>query len=480
MYRATIFLILLACLSILILPTAAQDEPQSIFTEDTCAPPCWFGLIPGESRAEDVEQFLADYAIADVAAYGLFDEESQHLITGVYEFLFYEWEYNKVYVQIQVRDSLVYLIDVSVNSLYFDIVPTDTVIEESISLNETLASFGEPDHIYYYSGGNFFGHDNAYMTFIYLEPQLRVEFQNTFPTFYCSLQSIRDEIFVSNMTYFSPDAADVQSFYGEYDEQQPALTALQLGEAIVTQETWQEVMNGEMEGVCGQFPTQRDNPITAPLIYEEPDAPRSLFEGDTCAPPCWMGLTPGESTAEDVEEFIQTPNAIFREWRMHPDSIFDEQTGLMLSGTYSTRWLFHERDDAYIGLSDMDIYIADGIVSTIEFNPNRTILLRKVLEKLGTPDFVLINSNDVFPSDLEFVYLEPNVYIGFLSSRHCSVRRMSNNFWARRIVYGTSSTIQRPTYWEIPIPMETWQSWLNGDVQRSCRSEWQDVIEVGG
>ena len=38
---------------------------------------------------------------------------------------------------------------------------------------------------------------------------------------------------------------------------------------------------------------------------------RSLFEGDPCAPPCWFGLTAGESTAEDV---IAT-------FRSHPEQL---------------------------------------------------------------------------------------------------------------------------------------------------------------
>jgi hypothetical protein len=41
-------------------PTSTP-EPASLFTEDICAPPCWFGLIPGTSSESDVETFIEKF-----------------------------------------------------------------------------------------------------------------------------------------------------------------------------------------------------------------------------------------------------------------------------------------------------------------------------------------------------------------------------------------------------------------------------------
>ncbi|MDQ7026574.1 MAG: hypothetical protein Q9P01_14245 [Anaerolineae bacterium] len=38
--------------------TSIPQPLQSIFDYDICAPPCWMGLISGESTVEDVEQML--------------------------------------------------------------------------------------------------------------------------------------------------------------------------------------------------------------------------------------------------------------------------------------------------------------------------------------------------------------------------------------------------------------------------------------
>ncbi|HUW14593.1 MAG TPA: hypothetical protein VM537_33040, partial [Anaerolineae bacterium] len=36
-----------------------------------------------------------------------------------------------------------------------------------------------------------------------------------------------------------------------------------------------------------------------------PPVDTSLLTGEPCEPPCWQGLTPGESTEEDVAEFMK-------------------------------------------------------------------------------------------------------------------------------------------------------------------------------
>jgi hypothetical protein len=42
-------------------PTPTEPNMVSLFRDDPCFPPCWFGLIPGESRLEDVVNMFYRY-----------------------------------------------------------------------------------------------------------------------------------------------------------------------------------------------------------------------------------------------------------------------------------------------------------------------------------------------------------------------------------------------------------------------------------
>jgi hypothetical protein len=42
-------------------PTPTEPNMVSLFPDDICSPPCWFGLIPGESTTEDVINMFNQY-----------------------------------------------------------------------------------------------------------------------------------------------------------------------------------------------------------------------------------------------------------------------------------------------------------------------------------------------------------------------------------------------------------------------------------
>ena len=43
---------------------------------------------------------------------------------------------------------------------------------------------------------------------------------------------------------------------------------------------------------------------------EPPPLDTSLLTGEPCGPPCWQGLTPGESTLEEVNEFLRSSQLV--------------------------------------------------------------------------------------------------------------------------------------------------------------------------
>lgn len=476
MTKMHIRLWVMMAISIAFIVTLVHAEVNSVFPEDTCDAPCWFGIVPGESTSEHVENLITEHAIDDVEVYGEFDEETQHLITGVYEFELLKRENSSLFARVQIRDSIVYAMILRPTKP--DRFPDYTPPNEYITLQQTLTRLGQPDIIYFDEDHSHFGnHSFPHVTFIYPASRLRIEFeQSPYPLASCSLQSVGDDMFLENIRYYSPDAANELSHYVGHDELQPTLTALTLGDELVTTDMWQQVIRGEIEEPCRLMPTVYDNPITAPIIYDEPTILRSLFDEDTCLPPCWMGLTPGESTSEDVGHLIRNTTSIFREWTAYEDSVFDEQTGLIISGGYASNWLLLNRGDFASFNSRISISIDDGIVQGLLILPQRTILLRSVLEALGTPAYMTLSWHEVGGYQLSLYYFEYNIHISLASIRQCNIARMSNNFWVRYIDYSPSIRPRLRTDSKV-VPLETWQQWVNGEETRSCRTAWNELAE---
>jgi hypothetical protein len=198
----------------------------SVFAEDTCAPPCWMGLIPGESTALDAVQLIRDIAY-DHESYssifeqhGAVDEKTQLLTNGIYQFNVFPREASNSYVEIQIRQSLVYSIYIRPTVHGYRLTPQP---DEYIALGYTLNQLGQSALIDYASP-LYFWSDFERFTFIYLESRLRVEFYS--PEGGCYTETI-DDMKIYSITYYSPEAAEVRSSYVGSDELQPNLFCLQ-------------------------------------------------------------------------------------------------------------------------------------------------------------------------------------------------------------------------------------------------------------
>jgi hypothetical protein len=458
----------------LLIGNSVNATVNSVFAEDTCAPPCWFGLIAGESTSADVESLIAEYIVEDVEVYGAFDNETHQLITGVYEFALLKRETSRLFARIQIRDSLVHII-----GLRQEHIEDITLPGEYVTLYQALNALGQPDFIYFDEDHSHFGnHSFPHVTFIYLAARLRIEFYaSPYILASCYLQFIGEDMFLEKMTYYSPEAANELSYHVGHDEPQPALTALTVGDEVVTADMWQQVINGEIEEPCRLMPTVYDNPATAPIVYHEPVQPRSLLDEDSCAPPCWMGLIVGDSTSEDVQHLIQNTDTIFQEWIAHEDSVFDEQMGLIVSGSYRSNWLFHDFGDFTTFNSIATISVEAGVIDSMWIRPNRTILLHEVLRRLGTPDDVTMSWHDVSGTSLNFNYYDLRLYIYLRSIEQCYMDRMSNNFYVNYVEYYSPSSHQIPYDFSRDVPIEVWQQWVNGEETRSCSTAWHDLPE---
>jgi hypothetical protein len=259
------------------------------------------------------------------------------------------------------------------------------------------------------------------------------------------------------------------------------LSATGFNQFDVPLEVWQQVLDGEIDGQCEGILSllpPRDRGVS-PIMFEDSTAIRSLFADDTCAPPCWFSLTPGESTPEDISIFIQNSASIFRRIAPNRGSVFDEETGYMLTGTYVTSWLFYERED----MLDHGTYIElhEGTLTKIRTNMNHIVLLREVLERLGSPDYITMDFTDLGGSYLTLSYFSLQLQVELQATNTCNIYQMGNDFWVTYVHYYAPMPIEEAqtlNYGGRVVPVDTWQSWINGEVGGGCSWAWEALPEA--
>lgn len=107
---------------------------------------------------------------------------------------------------------------------------------------------------------------------------------------------------------------------------------------------------------------------------EPPPLDMSLLTGEPCEPPCWQGLTPGESTEEDVAEFVRTTRFV--------DTRTIYRGSLTRRGEVvgvSIHW------DSTAGGSNT-LHIEGGVLKTIIISPDYDLTLQRVVERYGPPE----------------------------------------------------------------------------------------------
>jgi hypothetical protein len=198
---------------------------------------------------------------------------------------------------------------------------------------------------------------------------------------------------------------------------------------------------------------------------------RSLFIEDSCDPPCWMGITPGVSTAEDVERIFNNLEQIIRWDHNFPSNVINTQTGLVQDGQVNFYW--RNYDAQGFGQTNSTVTIHAGIVSGIRVFINRRIELDTVFYLMGQPDVIQLGSYTM--ATLDLIYMEPPMQIHFYAEDTCTVDRLATSFWVFDITYYSvevaKSMFERGVYLstqERNVPLETWQAWLNREEGYGC------------
>jgi len=487
--------------------THTMSPMQSVFDYDICAPPCWMGLIPGESTSADVERMLAENA--DLIDPLTIDSGASRSRTGEYAidpvagliiqggFSFDIGERTQPHQPGEARSGV---------SIAQGVLDRLTVLSfDPISLQTILERLGNPDLVRLSkpAGVSHLSFKLVYLEeYVYLVVRAEAEL--------CRTSNLQDEMLFFVMLYFSPQAAQRVEQRTPELPAQPALTAYRsVEDRPVPSETWNAWMNGEVDLSCAEAwetlpeaPVQPLSETNAQTDVTPTMSPiQSIFDYDICAPPCWMGLIPGESTSDDVERmFAQYPDLFdyrttyggaYRSVLGEPE--IDPETGLIIRGGFSfdvgTRVQSREPEELTSRLS-----IVDGVVEGIRVISFDIIPLETVLNRLGTPDIVRLN----VPAERDFaylklIYLEKSLYVMMrVLSGECHIATLQDEMLlftmsyfapgvAERVEYNTRDMPPYPdvsVYWSLgerPVPLETWETWMNGEIDLSCAEAWETL-----
>ena len=121
---------------------------------------------------------------------------------------------------------------------------------------------------------------------------------------------------------------------------------------------------------------------------EPPPLDMSLLTGEPCEPPCWQGLTPGDSTEEDVAEFIRATRFV------------DTRTiyrGRITRGGevvgVSIQWRSTAARSRNVEINSFDI--DTGVLDHITIHPDYDLTLERLIERYGPPEKYVANLRGV-------------------------------------------------------------------------------------
>lgn len=134
---------------------------------------------------------------------------------------------------------------------------------------------------------------------------------------------------------------------------------------------------------CESLFAESETPATdIPRFYTD----TSILTNDPCAPPCWYGLTPNESAADEVVSALRgiqflNPESI----RERETEYWDPVAHVYLHGELVAADCRHPQ-----GLQCVGITAADGRVKEITVFLNFPIVMGEVIRSLGEPDYLRV------------------------------------------------------------------------------------------
>ena len=211
-----------------------------------------------------------------------------------------------------------------------------------------------------------------------------------------------------------------------------------------------------------------------------PEPIQSLFENDTCAPPCFFGLIPGQSTSQDVVALTETSSDIY-DPGITERSTFDPDTNHMILGTYYF-WL--QDSDEVEDPDGVAIYIGDQLVYQINvYVENSNFSIENVMDTLGPPDQVRIRQS-IIGAVLRFIYVDLSISVNFDPKEECRLETINDDYQLSGLTYYAPEDVYPegegifanllltylPMSAEVDVPLNVFGSWLAGKREGTCMS----------
>lgn len=185
------------------------------------------------------------------------------------------------------------------------------------------------------------------------------------------LIEIRDGESTSTFAYNGDGDRIVQTVDGGTMIRTPALHLIMTCLALSACQSWYRI---SCESRPPSFPTGDD----------ATRVDRSLLTGEPCLPPCWQGITPGESTEEDVAAILEQAsfvNTDSLEWLQD-----DEGTDVAVMWVSPAVSDWASPDASPYAMSHI-IFGPDGTVSSISTDLEYELGVQDLIELAGEPDY---------------------------------------------------------------------------------------------
>lgn len=230
---------------------------------------------------------------------------------------------------------------------------------------------------------------------------------------------------------------------------------------------------------------------------------QSLFTGDSCAPPCWFGITPGLTTAEEMETlFSHYSETILVSGRTSEFNEFNPTTGYLENGEYAIYYINiaeTDRIDLRRVFINGGISLQHGIVTGFKVLPVRTIMLGELIDKLGQPDIIYLTMYQGGILEMDATFWEVQVRVRLLdlqfwTGQPCSIEDIRDGFYVDNLEYFSQEeasfpatrsgrypdvriypALATPVSYARIIPNETWQAWLAGSVESDCYRAYEQL-----
>ncbi len=234
----------------------------------------------------------------------------------------------------------------------------------------------------------------------------------------------------------------------------------------------------------------------------QPQTVRSLFKGDTCSPPCWFGLIPGESTAEEVARFVNAGFPEGMDWQAFESREYESSTDIRVVGWYDGYWReFPDRK----AQSNSVLRIYNGVFDSLTINLNREATFGEMLAVFGRPDVLRLGLNAygftymiaIYENARFSVFIDMNPFLQahVEPNEPCTFHDPANSFFVDGLDYFSPQAAQelvtpvegdrvpQPRLLvrylnEHDVPSEILSSWLNGEETADCRTVWERLAQA--